>query len=118
MRAALVCFVLLLPASGIFAAGPEGAANPNNQKASVPDELGEGPAIGVILPLSGRSAAFGEEALKGALLGMGFYDTPARDARPARWRFSNVVFTRNALVAADYILNPPAPPHGTLIRFY
>ena len=40
------------------------------------------------------------------------------DARPARWRFSNVVFTRNALVAADYILNPPAPPHGTLIRFY
>jgi hypothetical protein len=40
------------------------------------------------------------------------------DANPARWRFSNVVFTRNATTAADYILNPPAPPHGTLLRFY
>ena len=32
-----------------------------------------------------------------------------------RWLFSNVVFSRNATTAADYILNPPVPPRGTLI---
>lgn len=36
----------------------------------------------------------------------------------ARWVFSNVVFSRNATTAADYLLNPPAPKRGTLIRLY
>jgi len=38
------------------------------------------------------------------------------DAIPStRWTFSEVVFTRNASTAADYILNPPVPARGTLI---
>ncbi len=32
-----------------------------------------------------------------------------------RWTFSEVVFTRNATTAVDYLLNPPVPPRGTII---
>jgi hypothetical protein len=40
------------------------------------------------------------------------------DANPARWRFSDVVFSRNAMTAADYLLNPPNPARGTLITLF
>lgn len=40
------------------------------------------------------------------------------DTMPTRWVFSNVVFARDALAAADYILNPPAPARGTMIALY
>ena len=33
----------------------------------------------------------------------------------ARWLFSNVVFSRNATAAPDYLLNPPVPPRGTVM---
>jgi len=40
------------------------------------------------------------------------------DTMPTRWVFSNVVFARDAASAADYILNPPLPPGGTVIAIY
>jgi hypothetical protein len=41
------------------------------------------------------------------------------DTTPStRWRFSNIVFSRNATTAADYILNPPVPARGTLVKIY
>jgi len=48
------------------------------------DELGSGPAIGVALPLSGRYAVYGEQALRGVLLGMGFFDPPPEGTAPVR----------------------------------
>ena len=35
-----------------------------------------------------------------------------------RWLFSEVVFTRNATTAVDYLLNPPVPALGTLITVH
>ena len=40
------------------------------------------------------------------------------DTTPTRWVFSNVVFARDAAAAADYILNPPLPPRGTMIAVF
>ncbi len=40
------------------------------------------------------------------------------DVNPTRWTFSNVVFSRNATAAADYLLNPPIPDPGTFIAIF
>ena len=48
------------------------------------DGLGEGPAIGVLLPLSGRFGVYGQEVLKGVLLGINFFEGPTEGQTPPR----------------------------------
>jgi ABC-type branched-subunit amino acid transport system substrate-binding protein/outer membrane protein assembly factor BamD (BamD/ComL family) len=77
--------VLSAVAEGATQGATRLAARERSRRA--PDTGGDVPTLGLVLPLTGKFAPFGEQALSGVLLGIGFFDAPGE--RPIRVRIED-----------------------------